>query len=161
MMRMSATKVSMHLGTGEGRMRTERVHGLGIIWQDEAQRFGDYSSGVWVTCSDTIGTDSRVPFIPFWEGRRQTEHATEWSTTIPCFLHSHSTIHFCSWIQPVAAVNEERLRQLKSNDARPEKAGGRMTTYCQDSFRLHAFSTGIPQTQDAASMANPEVTRCR
>jgi hypothetical protein len=159
-MRMSATKVSMHLGTGEGRMRTERVHGLGIIWQDEAQRFGDYSSGVWVTCSDTIGTDSRVPFIPFWEGRRQTEHATEWSTTIPCFLHSHSTIHFCSWIQPVAAVNEERLRPLKRDQARPEKGGDEMAKCSETSSHFSGFSTGIPQTQ-AASMANLEVSKCR
>lgn len=126
-----------------------------------SRRFGSYPTGGQVTFSDTIGADSRVPFIPIWEERRQTEHASLWSTSIPCFRDVYGTEHFPFWIQPVAAVNEERLRQLKSENARPEKAGSNMARCCQVSSRFYGFSTGIAQTQEAASMANPEVEKCR
>jgi len=142
-------------------MRAGQRHGYRFTGRGGSLQFGDYSTGVRVTSSDTIGADSRVPFIPDWEERIQTEHAALWSATIPCFRSPHSTKHFSFWIQPVAAVNEERLRQLKSDHARPEKAGGKVAMCCQISSRLYGFSTGIPETQDAASMANPEVSKCR
>ena len=146
---------------GRGWMRAAQCHGYRSTRPGEYRHFGGNSYGVWVTCSDTIEVDSQVPSVPFWGERSQIEDAVRWSTTIPCFLHPHSTAYFLFWIQPVATVDEERLRQLKSDHARPENAGGRVANYCQDSFRLHVFPTGIPQSQEAASMANPEVPKCR
>ena len=141
-------------------MRAGEHHGCGFTEQGKCRQFAGYASGFWVTCSDTIRSDSRVPFIPFSEERRQKEHAARWSTTIPCFRQAHSTT-LSFWIQPVAATNEECLRPLKSHDARPEKTKGKMTNDCQDLLGLQVVSTGILQTQDAAFMAHPEVTKCR
>ena len=155
------SSVSIHLRSGRTRMHAGLSYGQRFTKEGESRQFGDYSSGVWVTCSDTIGVDSRVPFVPFWEGRRPTEHAAQRSATIPGFPHPHSTTSFSFWIQPVAAVDEDRLRQLKSKYARPEKARGKMAGNCQDSFPFYVRSTGIPQTQDAAFMANSEVSTCR
>lgn len=118
-------------------------------------------TGVWVTNSDTISGDSRVPFIPFWEGRRQTEHAAQWSTIIPCFLHPHGTTHFRFWIQPVAAISEGRLRQQISYQARPEEAGGKVTDDCQELSRPKVLPMGNPHAQFAAVKAVPEVSTCR
>ena len=142
-------------------MRTEQRHKHGLAGLDGSPQIGGHPYGAEVTCSDTIEPDSCVPFVPFLEERRQTEHAARWSATIPCFRYPHRTTDFPFWIQPVAAVSEKRLRQLNRDDARPDKAGGRMANYCQDLFRLQVFSQGIPQTQDAATKATPEVTRCR
>src|SRR5215467_14272893 len=103
-------------------MRAGQCYGYRFTGQGGSLQFGDNPSGFWVTSSDTIGADSRVPFIPFWGERRQTEHAALWSTSIPCFRHPHSTKHFLFWFQPVAAVNEERLRQSKSDRARLNRA---------------------------------------
>jgi hypothetical protein len=142
-------------------MRAGQHHRNMFTELGKSRQFGGNPAGFWVTYSDTIETDARLPFIPFREGRRQTEHAGQWSTTIPCSLHPHSALYLGFWNQPVAAVNEERLRQLKSKNARPEQVGGTVTSYRQDSFSLHEFSAGFSQTQDAASMANLEVTKCR
>jgi hypothetical protein len=49
------------------------------------------------------------------------------------------------------------LRLLNSDHARPEKAGNKMARCNQVSSRLYGFRTGIPQTEDAAFMATPEV----
>ena len=147
--------------TGEGRMGTEQRHEHGLAGWDGPPQIGGHSYGAEVTCSDTIKTDSCVPFISFWKERRQTEHAARWSASIPCFRNPHSTTDFPFWIQPVAAESEKRLRQLNRDDARPDKAGGKMANYCRDLFCLHDFSRGIPETEDAATKANPEVTRCR
>jgi hypothetical protein len=147
--------------TGEGSMRTEQRHEHGLAGWDGPPQIGGHSYGAEVTCSDTIKTDSCVPFISFWKERRQTEHAARWSASIPCFRNPHSTTDFPFWIQPVAAESEKRLRQLNRDDARPDKAGGKMANYCRDLFCLHDFSRGIPETEDAATKANPEVTRCR
>ena len=146
---------------GEPGMRAGECVGNGFVCRDGFRPFGEYSAGVSVTSSDTIGSDSRVPFIPFREERRQIEQAAHRSTKIPCFRRPQSTIYFLFWFQPVAAVNEERLRQLKSVHLRPEKVEGKVAHDCQDLFRLQVFPMGIPQTQDAASMANSEVSKCR
>ena len=151
----------MHLGDGERKMLAGKCHRDRVARRGRSGQLGGNAAGFWVTYSDTIGPDSRVPFIPFWEERRQTEHAAQWSTTIPCFLYTLSKLYFLFWIQPVAAINEERLRRLKRDYARPEKVGGKVANYCQDSFNLHLDSAGTPQTQDAASMANSEVSKCR
>ena len=147
--------------SGRSRMRAGQCYGYRFTGQGGARQFGDNPSGAWVTSSDTIEADSRVPFIPFWGERRQTEHAALWSTPIPCFRSPQDTEHFPFWLQPVARVSKERLRQLKCDDARPEKAGNIVAECNQDSSRLYDFSTGILQTQDAASMANREVPKCR
>jgi hypothetical protein len=146
--------------SGRSRMRAGQCYGYRFTGQGGARQFGDNPSGAWVTSSDTIEADSRVPFIPFWGERRQTEHAALWSTTIPCSRYPHSTKHFPFWFQPVAAVNEERLRPLKRDQARPEKGGDEMAKCSETSSHFSGFSTGIPQTQ-AASMANLEVSKCR
>lgn len=142
-------------------MRTDQGHEHRFTGRDNTPRKGGHSYSAGVTCSDTITVDSRVPLIPFSEERRQTEHAAQGSTKFPCSRYPHSKIHFPFWFQPVAAVSEELLRLLKIDDARPDKAGGKMANYCHDLIRLHVFSTGIPQTQDAAFMATPEVSTCR
>jgi len=146
---------------GRGRMRAGQRHENMFTERGKSRQFGGNPSGFWVTYSDTIEADSRLPFIPLWEGRRRTEHAVQWSTTIPCSLHPQSAPYLGFWKQPVAAVNEERLRQLRSKNARPEKVGGKVTSYRQDSFSLRVFSAGLPKSQDAASMANLEVSKCR
>lgn len=142
-------------------MRTELGHDRRFTGRDNTPLRGGPGYGAEVTTSDTMKADSRVPLVPFWELRRQTEHAAQGSTQFPCFRDPHSTINFPFWIQPVAAVSEELLRLLKFDSARPDKTGGKMANYCHDSIRLHVFSTGIPQTQDAASKANSEVPTCR
>jgi len=142
-------------------MRAGQRHGTMFTERGSSRQIGGDPTGIWVTYSDTIETGSSLPFIPFWEGRRQTEHAARWSKKIPCSLHPHSARYLGFWIQQVAAVNEESLRPLKSKNARSEKVGGKVTSYRQDSFRRHEIATGLPQTQDATSMANPEVTQCR
>jgi hypothetical protein len=147
--------------TGEGSMGTKQRHEYGLAGWDGFPQIGGHPYGAEVTCSDTIKVDSCVPLIPFSKERRQTEHAARWSASIPCFRYPHSTTDFPFWIQPVAAVSEKRLRQLNRDDARPDKAGGKMANYCRDLFRLQDFSPGIPETEDAATKANPEVTRCR
>lgn len=151
----------MHLVLGRSRMRAGQSNGNGLKKQCGELQFAGNPSGAWVTSSDTIGADSRVPSIPIREGRRQTEQAAPWSTPIPCFRSPYDTTHIPFWFQPVAAVNEARLRQRKPYHGRPEEVGGRMADCGQDSSHLHGFSSGIPQTQDAASMANPEVQKCR
>ena len=125
-----------------------------------AREFRGNCSGFSVTHSDSIVGDSRVPFIPFREERRQKEHAAQSSTQIPCSLRTQSTTYFSFWIQPVAAFNEYRLRQSVSYHARPEKAGEEMARNCQAPFPFHDLSRG-PQIQGAAAMANPEVSQCR
>jgi hypothetical protein len=135
-----------------GRGREHRAGELGGPLQ-----FGGYPTSAWVTCSGSMVADSCVPFVPFLQGRRQTEHAASWSTPIPCFRFPHRTEHFPFWFQPVARVSEESLRQLNSERARPNSGGGKMANSSQVLSRLNAFSIGTPQTQIAASMANPEV----
>ena len=141
-------------------MRTELGHEKRFRQENTPWNSG-HSSGAGVTCSDTMKPDSRGPLVPFRDDRRQTEHAALWSTEIPCFRYLHCTINFPFWIQPVAAASEELLRLLKIDSARPDKVEGKMANYCHDSIRLHTFFTGIPQTQDAASKANSEVSTCR
>ena len=118
------------------------------------------TAGVWVTSSDTIHADSRVSFAPFWNERRQTEHAATRSTPIPCFRRPH-----CKQLpfgyQPVAAVREARLWQLNCDHIRPEKAGSKMASCTQVSSRLYGLPLGIPLTEEAAFAASPEVRKCR
>lgn len=142
-------------------MRTEQGYETRFTARQKAPQMGGHSYSAGVTSSDTIRVDSCVPLVPFWDERRQTEHAAQGSAKIPCFRDPHSTIDFPFWIQPVAAASEELLRLRKIGNPRPDKTGGKMANYCHDSLRLQVFSTGIPQTQDAASMANPEVSTCR
>jgi hypothetical protein len=133
--------------------------GNGFRWGGPLQ-FDGYPSGAWVTNSGTIGPDSRVPFIPIREGRSQTEQAAPWSTPVPCFRSPYDTTNNC-WFQPVAAVDEVRLRQLNSNRVRPDEAEDEVADRGKDSSRHYRILSGIPQTQDAASKANPEVQKCR
>jgi len=146
---------------GRSEMRAGKSHGSRFPSLGGPLQIGGYPSGAQVTYSGTITADSRVMFIPLWEERLQIERAALWSTTIPCFRLSHRTRHSPFWFRLVAAVNGERLRQLHSENARPEKAGNKMAKCNHVSSRLDDFSSGNPQTQDAASMANPEVRKCR
>jgi hypothetical protein len=142
-------------------MRAGQGHGDRFIGLGGPLRPGGNPTGAWVTYSGSIMSDSRAPFIPFWEERRQTEHAAPWSTQIPCFRPPHRTKQFPFLFQPVARVSEERLRQLNSDHARPKTAGDKMAISSQVSSPLYGIPTGTPQTQKAAFMANPEVLKCR
>lgn len=135
--------------------------GNGFRWRGVVLQFAGDPSGAWVTNSGTIYPDSCVPFIPVREGRSQTEQTVPWSTPVPCFRSPYDTTHISLWFKPVAAVDEVRLRQLSAFRVRPDGAGDEVAGCGQDSSHLYRLSSGIPQTQDAASKANPEVQKCR
>jgi hypothetical protein len=62
------------------------------------------------------------------------------------------------WIQPVAAVSESPLQQLKLVYICPEKGGTGMATLNRFSASLpYGVFSGFLQTQDTLSMAKPEV----
>jgi hypothetical protein len=91
-------------------------------------------------------------------GPRQTEQADLKGTKIPRLQTPYNTGYFSFWNQPFAAENEDRLRQVKIVSACPQKAGAEMATWHH--FRASLFYgvfSEIFQTQDAFSMANPEV----
>ena len=142
---------------GRSRMRAGRGHTYWFAGIGGPRQLEGYPTSARVTCSGSIMGDSCVPLIPFLKKRRQTEHVAPWSTPIPCFWSSHCTEHFLSWFQTVARVSKESLPQLNSDHARPKTGGSKMANSSQVLSRLYAFSTGIPQTQKAAFMANPEV----
>ena len=143
-------------------MRAEKGYGNGFAKRDDLREVGSASYSAGVTCSATISGDSCVPsFVPFWAERRQIEHAAKWSSTIPCFRHLRTKLDFPFWIQPVAAEYEEHLRRLNMGNTRPDKNVVKMADYCHDSYRLRVFPTRILEDQDAAFMANSEVSTCR
>jgi hypothetical protein len=104
---------------------------------------------------DSMGEDFRLPPIP---GRRQTNQAGLRGTKIPCLQTPYNSQHFLLGLPSVAAESEDRLWQLKIIHAYPEKAGTKMTmsSHSRGSFLFGVFSDSS-QTQNAVSMANPEV----
>jgi hypothetical protein len=79
-------------------------------------------------------------------------------TKIPCLQTPYNSQHFLLGLPSVAAESEDRLWQLKIIHAYPEKAGTKMTmsSHSRGSFLFGVFSDSS-QTQNAVSMANPEV----
>ncbi len=143
-------------------MRTQQGQKKGLRVAGESRQIESACYGAGVTCSATISGDSCVPsFVPFWAERRQIEHAAKWSSTIPCFRHLRTKLDFPFWIQPVAAEYEEHLRRLNMGYTRPEKIVVEMADYRHDSYGLHVFPKRILEDQDAAFMANSEVSTCR
>ena len=111
-----------------------------------------------VSNSDSIGEDIRVPSVPNGEGQRQTQNAGLKGASIPCLQTPYSKQHFSFWNQPVPAISEDRLRQLKLSSACPEEVGGEMATWSHFSASLlDSAVRGSLQTATALSEANPEV----
>jgi len=109
--------------------------------------------------SDSIVGDFRAPFVPNGRGQRQTQHAGLIGAFIPCLRAPYSTQSFSFWNQPVAAISEDRLRQLKMRSACPEEVGGEMAISSR--FPASLLNSVLPgsslQTESALSEANPEV----
>jgi hypothetical protein len=115
-----------------------------------------------VSNSDSIGEDIRVPSVSNGEGQRQTQNAGLKGASIPCLQAPYSTQCFPFWIQPVPAISEDRLRQLRMSSACPEEVGGEMETWSHFSAsHLYSILPGSLQTENALFEANPEVRRCR
>lgn len=116
------------------------------------------ATGVLASCSDTILGDYRTALTPICSEPRQTEQVRRGFAKFPSNQPTFDTEPFPFWIQPVAMVSEERLRQLKLVYACPEKGGTRMATLsCFSASLLYGVSSGNQQTQNAVSMAKPEV----
>ena len=115
-------------------------------------------AGVCPSQSDSIGEDFRVPLIPNGKGQRQTQQTDLRDAIIPCLQAPYNTHHFPFWNQPVAAESEKRSLQEKIIYARPHEAGAKWQRWV---IFAHPSSTvlfsEILQTQNAVSMANPEV----
>jgi hypothetical protein len=109
--------------------------------------------------SDSIERDFRAPFVPNRGGQRQTQQAGLSGATIPCLRTPSSTQSFSFWNQPVAAVSEDCLRQLKMRSAYSEEVGAELATSSQ--FSASLLDSVLPgsslQTDNALSEANPEV----
>jgi hypothetical protein len=119
---------------------------------------GSAGTSLCASPSDSIVEDFHDQPFPNGEGQRQTERAGLTGTSIPCLQAPYNTKHFPFWNQLVAAEMEDRLRQLEFISACPEKAGADMATlshFCA-SLLYGVYSESF-QTQDAVSMANPEV----
>jgi hypothetical protein len=115
-------------------------------------------AGVCPSRSDSIGEDFRVPLISNGEGQRQTKQAGLTGTKIPCHRSPYNTQYFPFWNQPVATGSGCRSRQVKIIYAYPKEAGAKMATLGHfDASLLYGVFSGNLQTQDAVSMANPEV----
>ena len=119
---------------------------------------GSRKAGLFLSQSDSIREDFRVPLIPNGEGQRQTKRAGLRGAKFLCLQSPYNTEHFLVWNQPVAEESEDRLRQLKIIYARPEGAGtemAKLSHFCV--FLLYGVFSEFLQTQHAVSMANPEV----
>ena len=115
-------------------------------------------TGVPASCSDSIIGDSKTALTPICREPRQTEHVTRGTAEIPSDQPPLNTEDFPFWIQPVAKVSEERLRQRKLVYIRPEKGRTGMATWGRFSASLlYGVFSGFPQIRDAVSMAKPEV----
>ena len=116
------------------------------------------TTGVQASCSDSIRRDSRTALTPICSEARQTEQRTRGNANTPNDRSQLNTEPFPFWIQPVAAVSESPLRQLKLVYIGPEKGGTGMATSNRFSASLlYGVFSGFAQTQDALSMAKPEV----
>jgi len=108
--------------------------------------------------SDSMGLHFRIPSVPHGEGQRKTQNAGPTGASIPCLRTPYSKQSFYFWNQPVDAISEDCLRQLKLRSACPEEIGGEMATRSdQPAARLNSVLPGSLHTENALSEANPEV----
>jgi hypothetical protein len=139
-------------------MRSGRDRKIGFSggWRTWEAKYGQGSAGA--SDSDNIGRDVRVPSVPIGKGRRQTQHAGLRGASIPCLQTPYSMQCFSFWNQPVPAISEDRLRQLKMSSACPEEVGGEVETRSHFSAsHLYSILPGSLQTENALFEANPEV----
>jgi hypothetical protein len=116
------------------------------------------SGGFYASYSGSIVKDFRFPFTPNSMGQRPTKRAGLTGTIIPCLQATYNPQYFSFWNQPVATKCKNGLRQLKIIFACPEKGGVQMATlghFCAS--LLYGVFSDFLQTQNAISMANPEV----
>ena len=108
--------------------------------------------------SDSIGLHFRIPSVPHGEGQRKTQNAGPIGASIPCLRTPYSKQSFYFRNQPVDALSEDCLRQLKLRSACPEEIGGEMATRSdQPAARLNSVLPGSLHTENALFEANPEV----
>jgi hypothetical protein len=115
-------------------------------------------AGVCPSQSDSIEEDFPALLIPNGEGHRQIQQAGLNGTRIARIQAPYNTRDFPFWNQPVAAESEQRSRQVKIVYICPQEAGAkwqRRVIFAHPSSTV-LFSE-ILQTQNAVSMANPEV----
>jgi hypothetical protein len=114
--------------------------------------------GFYASYSGSIVKDFRIPFTPNSMGQRPTKRTGLTGTNIPCLQTPYNTQYFSFWNQPVAAKCKNCLRRLKIIFACPEKGGVQVATsghFCAS--LLYGVFSDFLQTQNAISMANPEV----
>jgi hypothetical protein len=113
---------------------------------------GSAKGGACATQFDSIKKDFGPSPIPNAEGRRQTEHAGLRGTKIPCLQTPYNSQH-CSFRLP----NKARIA-CGITLTHTWRAGTKMTTlsHFRCSFLFARFFDSS-KSQDAVSMANPEV----
>jgi len=143
---------------GSHRMRSGRTLKIWFMGGWRTLEAKSIQGSACVSNSDSIGEDIRVPSVPNGEGQRQTQIAGLTGASIPCLQTPYSKQRFSFWNQPVPAISEDRLRQLKLSSACPEEVGGEMATLSHFSASLlDSAVRGSLQTETALSEANPEV----
>ena len=149
----------MHLVlAGSGRMRSGRVRKIGFTGGWRAWEANCNQGSACASNSDNIGEDVRVPSVPIGKGQRQTENAGLRGASIPCLQTPYSMQCFPFWNQPVPAISEDRLRQLKMSSACPEEVGGELETRGRFlASHLYSILPGSLLSENALFEANPEV----
>jgi hypothetical protein len=143
---------------GRDRMHSGQTQKIGFAARCRTLGVGGAETSVCASPSDSIVEDFRDHPAPNGEGQRQTERAGLSGTKIPCLQTPNNTRHFPFWNQLVAAESEDPLRQVNFISVCPEVVGTEMATlshFCA-SLLYGIFPESFP-TQDAVSMANPEV----
>src|SRR5579863_178907 len=141
-----------------GRMRTRWVRKIGFADGSLAFEAKSYRGSASTSNSDSIEADVCAPLVPDGEGQRERQNAGSTGATIPCLRTPYSTQSFSFWNQPVAAISEDSLRQLKMRRACPEELGREMTTRSHFSAsRPNGVLPGSLHTENALYEANPEV----
>jgi len=119
-------------------------------------------AGFLVTSSGSIVDDSRAARTPIWVERRQTEQPGTQGTKVPCLRASDQESHLPFWFQLIASGNMHGLRQLKTVHTWTEQDEGRTEMFSLFSASLiNGVPSGFVQSQNAISMSNPEVEKCR
>lgn len=143
---------------GSDWMRTGRALKIGLTGEWHVLVAKSNRGSAHPCNSDSIEVDFCKPSVPRVEGLPRTYSAGPIGATIPCLRTPYSTQSFSFWNQPVAAVSEDCLRQLKMRSAFPEGPGSKMTAWSHlSASHLNSVLPGSLQTENAVSEANPEV----
>jgi hypothetical protein len=157
--RESATWVWMHLVLPEsGRMGSGRIDKNGLSGGRRLVDLKTKWASVYTSTSDSIGASFLVPHFPVGEGRRQPQQAGLRGASIPCLRTPFNERYLSLWNQPVAAMSEDRLRQLKLSFACPDGAGVAVVTLSR--LLVPPSNSVLPgslHTENALLKANAEV----